>query len=210
VHIESDGSGLSSAWLLESCTVQRADDTSGWWFFPHGRWIGLSRQAHAADPDSGVTATQVRLAAEWHVASHAAHEYRVEVTTADSMGAGTDASVYVRLTGELGHSPRLRLDNAADNFERGKVDVFVVRTPRLGKLTQAELHCDGHGPTPAWCCETLVVTEEPDDTLSPRGVLEAVTTTFHFGTWFDGKGKETDWTQRRAPSAAPPPPSPDE
>ena len=28
--VETDGSGLSSAWLLDSCTIHRTDDASGW------------------------------------------------------------------------------------------------------------------------------------------------------------------------------------
>ena len=58
--------------------------------------------------------------------------------TSDIRGAGTDASVYVTLTGESGSSPCCSLlgpNNAADPaFERGGTDGFVIKSQELGVL----------------------------------------------------------------------------
>lgn len=43
------------------------------------------------------------------------------VTTSDVKNAGTDADVSVVLYGDKGDSGERRLENSANNFERGKV-----------------------------------------------------------------------------------------
>lgn len=49
--------------------------------------------------------------------------YEVIVHTSDRRGAGTDANVYLTIYGEKGkQTPEYRLDNASNNFERGRVD----------------------------------------------------------------------------------------
>lgn len=197
LEVEMDGSGVSPAWLLESVTVSRGENShsfagappAGWWFFPHGKWLGQSSVLSGPQPATA------RIKAEWHT-GYELVEYHVIVTTADKQWAGTDANVFLSLTGELGRSPRLRLDNAEDNFERGKKDCFVVKSPPLGALKQAELHCDGSGAGPAWCCDTVEVRENEAE----------VATVFNFSAWFDGKAKETGWTQCRAPGSASPAP----
>ena len=57
--------------------------------------------------------------------------------TSDLRGAGTDATVFVELTGQLGTGLRCNLlstDSAADNFGRGQTDTFVVQLSELGTL----------------------------------------------------------------------------
>ena len=57
--------------------------------------------------------------------------------TSDLRGAGTDATVFVELCGELGSGPRCKLMNqagAADVFGRGQTDSCVVQSPELGEL----------------------------------------------------------------------------
>ena len=62
---------------------------------------------------------------------------QVVTYTSDLRGAGTDATVFVELTGELGTSTRCKLSNqahAADAFGQGQTDCFVVQLPELGQL----------------------------------------------------------------------------
>jgi len=67
----------------------------------------------------------------------------VEVYTGDRFGAGTDASVSAELYGEAGKSGVRVLDNAQDNFERNKTDVFGIETADLGKLLKVDLELLG-------------------------------------------------------------------
>jgi hypothetical protein len=53
--------------------------------------------------------------------------YEVTVVTSDRRGAGTDSRVSLVLFGSRGHSAELLLDNARDNFSRGRTDVFQIR-----------------------------------------------------------------------------------
>ena len=68
LEVEMDGSGVSPAWLLESVTVSRGENShsfagappAGWWFFPHGKWLGQSSVLSGPQPATA------RIKAEWH------------------------------------------------------------------------------------------------------------------------------------------------
>ena len=52
-----------------------------------------------------------------------------------------------------------RLDNARNNFERGKTDVFPLEVPNLGELKRLVIRHDNTGPSPAWyCCSVSFIT----------------------------------------------------
>ena len=48
------------------------------------------------------------------------HQYLVHTYTGDKRGAGTDANVVITIFGKEGDSGEKKLDNARNNFERGK------------------------------------------------------------------------------------------
>lgn len=50
------------------------------------------------------------------------------MTTGSKRGAGTDADVKISLIGTKGQSGDFLLDNEKDNFERGKVDHFIIES----------------------------------------------------------------------------------
>lgn len=57
--------------------------------------------------------------------------------TSDVRGAGTDATVFVELTGKAGSSPPHSLiapGSASDSFGRGQTDSFTLQLPELGVL----------------------------------------------------------------------------
>ena len=62
--------------------------------------------------------------------------------TSDLRGAGTDATVFVELAGDLGSGPGCKLMNqagSADAFGRGQTDTFVIQLPELGELQSLTL-----------------------------------------------------------------------
>ena len=62
---------------------------------------------------------------------------QVVTYTSDLRGAGTDATVFVELTGELGSSPRHSLiapGSTSDSFGRGQTDSCTLQMPELGVL----------------------------------------------------------------------------
>jgi len=54
------------------------------------------------------------------------HQYLVHTFTGDKRGAGTDANVVITIFGEEGDSGEKKLDNARNNFERGKYVLTLV------------------------------------------------------------------------------------
>lgn len=61
------------------------------------------------------------------------------VVTSDVRFAGTDADVFIKLHGSAGSSGALQLENAADNFERGRTDVFHVAAADVGAVESIEV-----------------------------------------------------------------------
>ena len=48
------------------------------------------------------------------------------VKTGDVRFAGTDANVFIQMSGANGMTPKIKLDDAKNNFERDMVDNFDV------------------------------------------------------------------------------------
>jgi hypothetical protein len=57
--------------------------------------------------------------------------YKVQVQTGTIKNADTDARVYIQLLGGKRMSPELRIDNRENNFERGKLDTFMLNHPLI-------------------------------------------------------------------------------
>jgi hypothetical protein len=84
-------------------------------------------------------------------------EYTVTVYTSDVRNAGSSANVFCELHGSKGKLGACRLENAADNFSRGKKDVFAVRGSEVGELQQLLLWHDGGGMAPDWHVQQVEV-----------------------------------------------------
>jgi hypothetical protein len=56
--------------------------------------------------------------------------------------AGTDANVSCVITGDKGSTPRLSLENSANNFERGARDEFSVQSADVGQPTTMQIAHD--------------------------------------------------------------------
>lgn len=53
-------------------------------------------------------------------------KYKITTQTSDIRGAGSDADVELTVYGSKGDTGRLKLDNSANNFERGQLDTFFI------------------------------------------------------------------------------------
>lgn len=72
-----------------------------------------------------------------------ATSYHTSVKTGDVLGAGTDASVYVKIFGEKGDTGTLWLksaDNTKNKFEKGRTDLFKLEATDIGKVTMHSQH----------------------------------------------------------------------
>ncbi len=87
--------------------------------------------------------------------------YRVTVYTGNIENAGTDADVFITLFGKNGISSGERMiDNAEDNYEKGKVDVFQLELQQLGDLEAIRIRHDNSGSYPGWFLDKIVIDGE--------------------------------------------------
>ena len=86
--------------------------------------------------------------------------YRVKITTGNDDYAGTDANVYITIYGTLCNSGERLLDNADDNFEKGKIDTFQIESRDLGKLKAIRIRHDDSGRNSGWKLESVTITCE--------------------------------------------------
>src|SRR5947207_2234067 len=83
--------------------------------------------------------------------------YNITVITGTPDWAGTDANVYITLFGENGSSEETLLDNADNNFERDKTDIFSFVMEDLGNLEQIRIRHDNSGSGPGWFLKDVTV-----------------------------------------------------
>ena len=85
--------------------------------------------------------------------------YKIEVTTGDIRGGGTNAKVYVILHGGKEgavNSGKLWVQNGQNNFERGKTDLFEVECGvELSPFHHVSVGHDNSGVAPGWFCEKV-------------------------------------------------------
>eukprot|EP00048_Salpingoeca_helianthica_P011487 m.165366 g.165366 ORF g.165366 m.165366 type:complete len:558 (+) comp15231_c6_seq5:1553-3226(+) len=87
-------------------------------------------------------------------------KYELSVRTSDVSGAGTDANVFVRLTGENGDTGDVALAESSTNknkFERNQTDVFTIECLDLGRLQRLAVWHDNKGLGAAWHLDEIVV-----------------------------------------------------
>jgi hypothetical protein len=148
VRITQDGTGLGSAWLLESVKIHDHQTQldidfvcSRWLNDKEGLWVDL--QPGGEPPAKPLT-------------------YKIMTYTGGCRGAGTDANVFIELYGASGDpSPRLTLESGSNDFERGEINTFNVPCPAVGPLERVKIGHDNQGPGPGWFLDKVVV-EGPD------------------------------------------------
>ena len=89
-------------------------------------------------------------------------DYTVRVVTGDKWGAGTDANVFIAMTGEFGDSGERELQDSGNvnKFEKNQEDVFTVSAVELGRLKKLKIRHDNKGGGAAWYLDRVEV-EDP-------------------------------------------------
>jgi hypothetical protein len=152
---------------LDKVIVENSAGVS--WFFPCGSWLSSTE-------GDKVTSREIPASASDSVTYSPFITYKVTVITGDRSGAGTDANVSIEIFGDKGKSGKQLLDNASDNFERGKSDVFGIETVDLGKVQKIVIGHDNKGFGAAWFLEKVILTNMKDNT----------TDYFLCGDWLEG------------------------
>ncbi|KAM3842453.1 LOW QUALITY PROTEIN: lipoxygenase homology domain-containing protein 1 [Diretmus argenteus] len=124
--------------------------------FPCGRWL-------ARDEEDGEIVVELlpEDAEDLEV-----NFYEVHVFTGIMLGAGTDASVYINIYGEVGDTGerRLRKSNNLNKFEKGQEDIFNVTAVDLGTLKKLRIRHDNGQANAAWFLDRVEIVDNKDDT----------------------------------------------
>ncbi|XP_065836583.1 lipoxygenase homology domain-containing protein 1-like [Oscarella lobularis] len=174
IKIRHDSSSLKKSWHLDRIVVAKqktanddvnSDDEEEYVFFCK-KWLAkdkedgmIERILTAGEPDSVI-------------------RYQVEIVTGDVRHAGTDANVFVTISGEKGDTGRRPLTQRFRNlFERNQTDVFVIEASDLGTLTALTIEHDNKGFGSGWLLDRVIVTDEKRN----------VRVEFPCGKWLDKK-----------------------
>ena len=137
-----DGNG--ARWFLDEVTVTCDDETVT---FPLYSWL----------PEQEGSGPSTRT-----LTAGTAVDYEVSVKTANAKKAGTDSNVFLTLYGQHGSTVDRGLEKSREGgnkFERGRTDVFDMKSRDLGALTKAVVRHDGSGFGSDWKLESVTVTE---------------------------------------------------
>jgi len=96
--------------------------------------------------------------------------YKIHVRTSDLKGAGTDANVFLNITGELNSVQSLELKYnglRSDKFESGCDDMFEFHLPPLGNIVEIKVMHDNSGIGCAWHLKDVEII----DTLAHNSFL---------------------------------------
>jgi hypothetical protein len=92
------------------------------------------------------------------VKSAAIYAYNVNVKTSDLDGAGTDATVQVRLHGSKGTTGWLNLDSSRNDLERGAYETFSFNVGDIGSISSVDVWFDHGGDSADWSLDYVTVT----------------------------------------------------
>ncbi|KAK5909734.1 hypothetical protein CesoFtcFv8_003637 [Champsocephalus esox] len=191
IRIGHDGSGIGSGWFLETVDVKHLimalvpkekkkedkkkknkkkkdeedDDEAGGeemqevvltYHFPCSRWLAEGEE------DGELLVELVPEEAE----DLEVNTYEVCVFTGDTLGAGTDANVFINIYGENGDTGERYLKNSdnINKFERGQEDVFIVTAVELGPLKKLRIRHDNSNSHSSWYLDRVEIVDTKDDT----------------------------------------------
>jgi len=145
---------FGSAWFLDKVVITNLK-TNAKTFFLCGQWLDkhsgdkqMVRELPASKEDGTTYAPLIK--------------YKIEVTTGDRRGAGTDANVFVTVYGENGDSGQRKLEGSGNLFERAQTDEFGFELVELGELKKVTIGHDNSGFGASWFLDKVVVTRESD------------------------------------------------
>lgn len=146
LRIRHDDTGLFPGWYLKDVRAERTD-TGEVWYFPCEQWLDK-------DQGDGLMDRTLRPAAD----RTGALTYLIHVKTGDLSRAGTNARVFITLSGTAGSSPEVRLNDFGNDFRKGKTDTFrFLYALDLGELESIRIRHDDSGLLSGWYLEDVTV-----------------------------------------------------
>ncbi|KAH3767689.1 hypothetical protein Pelo_458 [Pelomyxa schiedti] len=152
VTIGHDNKGVGADWFLDKVIIHE-EETHLTYYFLCGKWLSKSKEDKLIERVLPASANDA-------ITSLPFHRYRITTITGNRRGAGTDARVYVDITGYKSTSGEKRLDAAGNLFERGKSDTFGIECDYLGELKSLKIWHDNFGINAGWFLDKVIVEEE--------------------------------------------------
>ncbi len=86
-------------------------------------------------------------------------KYKITVHTADKPGAGTDANIFLKISGSKQSTNNIHLNNylTKDDFEAGTVSTLTVELPDLDAIDNIEIWHDGKGFASGWLLASISI-----------------------------------------------------
>ncbi|KAH0627806.1 hypothetical protein JD844_008220 [Phrynosoma platyrhinos] len=180
IRIGHDNSGINPGWHLTKVQIRRllrngkgSEKTT----FPCDKWLATSEDdgeiMRELVPSKVFTekllkdGTLKQIEEEIDDALEI-HTYKITVYTGDISGAGTDASVFLIIYGDLGDTGERKLsksETCMNKFERGQEDMFTIKAVDLGTVYKIRIRHDNSFPRPDWYLEKVEILDENTDDL---------------------------------------------
>lgn len=93
--------------------------------------------------------------------------YEVQVWTSDVHGAGTDADVFIQISGTDGQTEKIELHDDSNNFERGKRDNFSLTAPDVGYIKKINIGHNAENLMSGWHLHKVCIKKHTDTKTQP-------------------------------------------
>eukprot|EP00798_Chlamydomonas_sp_ICE-L_P018432 gene18432-24908_t len=170
IVIGHDNSGLGGAWHLAQVEIFHPV-LQKTYVFACNEWPA------STDNVKGLDGCKRELLTGSAAAAAGLVSYKVLVKTSDVRGAGTDADVFITVYGPKGDTGERELDSSNNDFERNKLDTFVLTGPDIGEPDHIKIRSTNSGLGAAWHLDKEDVMSSARNNSS----------SFPFNNWIDQK-----------------------
>ncbi|KAL0965208.1 hypothetical protein UPYG_G00278200 [Umbra pygmaea] len=144
-----------AGWHFAKATVMKTLTTEKY-TFNCGRWLDINEDDNEIIRELPATGAMVPEPLPLL-------KYCITICTGNVSGAGTDASVFLNIIGDLGDTgDRLMFlsKNNVNKFETGNADEFLIEAVFLGQVRRLRVGHDGRGGGCGWFLDKVMVREE--------------------------------------------------
>ncbi|KAL4225451.1 Lipoxygenase y domain-containing protein 1 [Mactra antiquata] len=150
IRIGHDGKGVGAGWFLDKVVIKQVGEEKYNQEFVCQRWL-------AEDMDDGLIEREITVSGAQMLSTTS---YHIHVKTGDVSSAGTDANVYLIISGAKGDTGQLILRQSSsfkNKFERGKTDVFKIEATDIGQIKRIKVGHDGSNPGAGWFLDEVKI-----------------------------------------------------
>ena len=90
--------------------------------------------------------------------------YKVILFTGNVDNAGTDAEVFITITGTETTTREYILDNPGNDREQGSIDAYTVEAENIGNLSYVKIRHDNSGDRPGWFLDKVIIIHQGSGT----------------------------------------------